>query len=54
MFPQPGREVLLRKLWGNGPPEMSPPNRVIEDGEILLQAQALRQREGPAGLLRGR
>lgn len=36
MFPQRGSELLLRILQGNGPPEMSPPNRVFEEEEILM------------------
>lgn len=35
-FPEPSSEVLLRKLQGTRPPEMSPPNLEFEKEEILL------------------
>lgn len=36
MFPQLGSELLLRILQGYGPPEVSPPNLVFEEEEILM------------------
>lgn len=52
MFPQPGRELLLRLLQENGPPEMSPANPAFEEEEILMPVPGSDTKEGPVAFLK--